>query len=115
MQEEREGEDPGRVPPAGGQALRRLYSLLRLQINLPPAGGLVGKERRGARVTKLYDAPRTPRQRLLESGILDETARQQMEKEFRAINPAELQRGIEQALRNLWSRTERSERAAKVG
>jgi hypothetical protein len=71
----------------------------------------VGKERKGARVTKLYDAPRTPYHRLLESGILDETARQQIERQFLAINPADLQRGIEQALRHLWGRTERRERA----
>jgi hypothetical protein len=93
-------------------AWQRLYLLLRLQINFfRPVRKLVGKERKGARVTKLYDAPRTPYHRLLESGILDETAQQQIERQFLAINPADLQRGIEQALRHLWGRTERRERA----
>lgn len=76
-----------------------------------PVRKLVGKERRGARVTKLYDAPRTPYQRLLQSGILDMTTQQRLQKQFLAINPAQLQRSIERALRGLWRRTDRSERA----
>jgi transposase InsO family protein len=97
---------------AAFQALHRLYSLLRLQVNFfRPVRKLVGKARQGARVTKLYDAPRTPYRRLLESGILGGTARQQLERQFLAINPADLQRGIDQALRHLWSCTERRQRA----
>ena len=76
-----------------------------------PVRKLVGKERRGARVTKPYDAPRTPYQRLLQSGILDMTTQQRLQKQFLAINPAQLQRSIERALRGLWRRTDRSERA----
>ena len=97
---------------AAFQALQRLYSLLRLQVNFfRPVRKLVGKARQGARVTKLYDTPRTPYRRLLESGILDQTARQQLERQFLDVNPADVQRGIEQALRHLWDRTERRERA----
>jgi len=97
---------------AAFQTLHQLYSLLRLQVNFfRPVRKLVSKARQGARVTKLYDAPCTPYRRLLESGILDGTARQQLERQFLAINPADLQRGIGQALRHLWSRTERRERA----
>lgn len=97
---------------AAFQALHRLYSLLRLQVNFfRPVRKLVGKARQGARVTKLYDAPRTPYRRLLESGILDGTARQQLERQFLEINPADVQRGIEQALHHLWDRAERRERA----
>jgi transposase InsO family protein len=96
---------------AAFQALHRLYSLLRLQVNFfRPVRKLVGKARQGARVTKLYDAPRTPYRRLLESGILGGAARQQLERQFLAINPADVQRGIDQALRHLWGRTERRER-----
>jgi hypothetical protein len=65
-------------------------------------------------MSKLYDAPRTPCQRLLESGILDDTARKRLDKELRAINPADLQRKIESSLRRLWDCTERKERR-KVG
>jgi len=100
---------------AAFQALQRLYPLLRLQLNfLRPVRKLVGKRRTGARVTKIYDAPRTPYQRLLESGILDDAARERLDKELRAINPADLQRRIESALRRLWDCTERKERR-KVG
>ena len=100
---------------AAFQALGQLYSLLRLQLNyLRPVRKLIGKRRNGARVTKVYDAPRTPYRRLLEAGVLDETTRRRLEKEFGAINPAELQRRIEAALRRLWDCTERKERR-KVG
>jgi len=100
---------------AAFQALQRLYSLLRLQLNfLRPMRKLVGKRRCGARVTKLYDEPRTPYQRLLESAVLDEATRERLDKELRAINPAYLQRRIESALTQLWDRTERKERK-KVG
>ena len=96
---------------AAFQALGQLYSLLRLQLNFwRPVRKLVGKRRSGARVTKLYDEPRTPYQRLLESGVLDEATRRRLDNELRALNPAALQRQIESALRRLWDCTERKER-----
>ena len=96
-------------------ALGRLYSLTRLQLNfLRPVRKLVGKERCGARVRKAYDAPRTPYQRLLDSGVLDQATAARLQKQFLAINPAELQRRIELALRAVWACTERAERR-KVG
>jgi hypothetical protein len=96
-------------------ALGRLYSLTRLQLNfLRPVRKLVGKVRSGARVHKAYDAPKTPYQRLVESGVLSEAAQARMEQQFLAINPAELHRRIELALRAVWSCTERAQRR-KVG
>ena len=96
-------------------ALHRLYALIRLQLNfLRPVRKLIGKERRGSRVHKSYDAPRTPYQRLLEAGVLSESKANLLEKQFLAINPAELQRRIENALRAVWACTERAERR-KVG
>ncbi len=96
-------------------ALDKLYSLVRLQMNfLRPVRKLVGKERRGSRVHKFYDAPRTPYQRLLEAGVLSEAKAGLLEKQFLAINPAELHRRIELALRAVWACTERAERR-KVG
>lgn len=100
---------------AAFQALQRVYSLLRLQLNLlRPVRKLAGKRRHGARVTKVYDAPRTPYQRALASGVLDEATQERLDNELYAINPAELQRRIESALRRLWDCTERKERR-KVG
>lgn len=93
------------------QALQRLYALLRLQVNfVRPVRKLVGKRRCGARVTKRYDAPRTPYQRLRESGVLADATRDRLEQEVRASNPADLQRRIESALRRLWDCTEQQER-----
>jgi hypothetical protein len=96
-------------------ALGRLYMLTRLQLNfLRPVRKLAGKERSGARVRKVYDAPRTPYQRLLDSGVLDQATAARLKDQFLVINPAELQRRIELALRALWACTERAERR-KVG
>jgi len=96
-------------------ALRRLYRLLRLQMNyFRPVRKLAGKRRSGARVTKLYDAPRTPYQRLLDSGILDQATQERLQHEFQALNPADLKLRIEAALRHLWDCTERKEQT-KVG
>jgi transposase InsO family protein len=96
-------------------ALGRLYTLIRLQLNfLRPVRKLVGKERYGARVRKSYDAPRTPYQRLLDYGALDQATAARLDQQFLDINPAELQRRIESALRDLWACTERADRR-KVG
>jgi hypothetical protein len=96
-------------------ALGRLYALTRLQLNfLRPVRKLIGKERHGSRVSKVYDAPRTPYQRMLESGALDKAAAERLAEQFLAINPAELQRRIELALCAVWACTERAERR-KVG
>ncbi len=96
-------------------ALGRLYALTRLQLNfLRPVRKLVGKQRVGSRVRKAYDAPRTPYQRLLESGALPGSVAKSLEEQFLAINPAELQRKTELALRAVWAGTERAEKR-KVG
>jgi hypothetical protein len=83
--------------------LKRLYALLRLQQNfLRPVRKLVSKQRMGARVVKRYDRPRTPYQRLLESGCLDSEVRLDLERVHQLLNPAELQRRITDLLRMLW-------------
>jgi hypothetical protein len=99
------------------EAMQRLYALLRLQLNFfRPLSKLVSKERRGSKLTKRYDKPQTPYQRLLAAGVLDEAARSRLEWQLEAINPVQLQRRIEQALRRLWSMTARREGLeAKVG
>lgn len=92
------------------EAMERLYALLRLQLNFfRPVSKLVSKERRGARVTKRYDTPKTPYQRLRDSGLMDDLTRAQLDRQLQTINPLELQRRIDQALRRLWSLTARRE------
>lgn len=95
---------------AAQEAMQQLYALLRLQMNFfRPLSKVISKERQGARVTKRYDAPRTAYQRLLEAGVLDEATKAGMDEQLRNINPAQLQRNIELALRRLWNLTTRRE------
>ena len=52
--------------PVAGQALAQLHSLVRLYVNFSqPSFKLVSKSRVGAKVTKRYDKPSTPCDRLL--------------------------------------------------
>ncbi|MDO8615456.1 MAG: hypothetical protein Q7T33_06925 [Dehalococcoidia bacterium] len=74
----------------------------------------MGKQRCGSRVRKVYDTTRTPYQRLLDFGVLEDPVAKHLEDQFLAINPAELHRRIELALRAVWSCTERAQRR-KVG
>jgi hypothetical protein len=83
--------------------LGQLYPLLCLQLNFfRPVRKLVAKDRVGPRVFKRYDEPRTSYQRLLESEALTAQERQDLQWKMAAINPAELQRGIDRLLRELW-------------
>ncbi|MDP2949217.1 MAG: hypothetical protein Q8P22_06740 [Chloroflexota bacterium] len=103
---------------AAYEALHQLYGLLRLQLNFfRPVRKLVGKQRLGAKAIKQYDEPLTPYQRLLDSGILDEAARDMLENQFLAINPAQLRHRTEQTLRRLWSLADRHQAApsSKIG
>ena len=103
---------------AAFEALQQLYPLLRLQLNFfRPVRKLVGKEHLGAKVVKRYDDPRTPYQRLLASGTLSEVSRAQLERQYLATNPAELQRRIDRLLRQLWrlGETMTNVPAAKTG
>ena len=79
-------------------------------------GKLAAKERQGAKLVKRYDRPMTPYQRLLASDALDEVARQALEQQLLSLNPAELQRRIDLALRHLWSTaTNHQQNARKAG
>ncbi len=55
---------------------------------------LLEKTRVGSKIVKKYDSPRTPYQRLVESGILSKEAFQKLENEFRSLNPVAIQRKI---------------------
>lgn len=92
---------------AAYELLGKLYPLLCLQMNFfRPVRKLVAKERQGAKVTKRYDEPRTPYQRLLASGVLQKQARERIEKALLRLNPAGLQRQIDQLLHQLWQHTD---------
>lgn len=98
--------------------MEKLYPLLGLQMNFyRPVRKLVAKERQGAKVTKHYDQPNTPYQRLVTSGVIDEATRQSLDRMLARLNPAKLQRRIEQLLRQLWGCTDHEKGAslANVG
>jgi hypothetical protein len=79
------------------QLLNELYALLRLYTNFfQPVMKLLSKERHGAKVKKTYDRPRTPYQRLCDSGVLSPQAKRQLRRQYATLNPAELKRQIGQ-------------------
>jgi hypothetical protein len=77
------------------QALERLYRVLRLYVNFfQPQMKLVSKTRRGAKVTKRFDTPRTPYQRILESPHVSDAAKRTLGEIYLTLNPAQLKRDL---------------------
>ena len=66
-----------------------------------PPMKLVEKRREGARQIKRYDAPKTPYQRLLESGVLEEKKRAALQQQHAQLNPFALKRQIEAGLKEI--------------
>ncbi len=58
-------------------------------------------KRPGAKVKKIYDTPKTPCQRLLESPDIPEEVKAQLQKAFNKLNPAALKREIDRLLKEL--------------
>jgi len=90
------------------EALNRTYYLTRLYVNFfQPVMKLASKTRHGAKLHKVYDAARTPYQRLLESRVLSEAKQQELAATYRGLNPVLLLRQINQNLESLWKLAER--------
>lgn len=90
------------------EILLKLYPLLSLQMNFfRPVRKLVNKQRQGAKLSKRYDEPATPYQRLVAAAVLDEVAREQIESQLLKLNPAELQRKIDRLLHQLYATADR--------
>ncbi len=66
-----------------------------------PSVKLVEKRREGARQIKRYDAPKSPYQRLLESGALDGNKCAALEQQHAMLNPFALKRQIEAKLKEI--------------
>ncbi len=62
---------------------------------------LVSKERTGGRVKRKYDTPRTPYQRLMNSGQIAEESKRQLEAVYLNLNPAKLKQNIDIKLEKL--------------
>lgn len=76
-------------------ALNELYRHLRLYTNFfQPSMKLIEKTRIGSRVTKKYDTPMTPYQRVLKSDYVSADAKKTLKKQYRTLNPASLKRQI---------------------
>jgi len=76
---------------------------LRLYKNfLQPVMKLVSKERIGGSLKRKYDTPKTPYQRLMDSGQISEQTRKQLETVYLSLNPAQLKRSIDAKLDKLY-------------
>jgi len=90
--------------PAELRIIEDLYRHeLRLYKNFfQPVMKLERKERAGGRVHRSHDIPRTPFQRLLESGQLTAEKRAELQALYERLNPAELKRTIDRKLGELY-------------
>jgi hypothetical protein len=72
-----------------------IYADLRLYVNFfLPSMKLEAKQRQGAKVSKRYDTPATPYQRLLALKAFSEEKRQELEELYLSLNPAALRRRL---------------------
>jgi hypothetical protein len=94
---------------AAYEALRNVYTLLRLYLNFfQPVLKLKVKCRQGARIHKVYDEAQTPYARLLKSGVLGEDKKRALADIYNELNPMALHEQIAQALKNLSKNSERA-------
>jgi len=88
---------------------------LRLYKNFfSPVMKLIKKERVGSKVKRKYDIPKTPYQRLIESGQISEEAKKELEAIYRSLNPAELKRKIDEKIHRLFKVYEEMQRGTEV-
>ena len=85
---------------------------LRLYKNFfQPVMKLVSKERIGGSVKRKYDTPKTPYQRLMDSGQISEQTRKQLGMVYLSLNPAQLKRSIDTKLGKLYQAYEKKGRS----
>ena len=79
------------------ELLNRIWALQRLLTNhFGPQQKLLTKVRTGAKISKTYDAPATPFQRVLaDTGTVSKTTKARLKRENRPLNPAAIQRQIQ--------------------
>jgi len=73
-----------------------------------PCLKLKSKERIGSKIKKKYDKPKTPYQRLLESGALTIKQKQDLMNVKSKINPFILQTGLNEKLKEFWKITDQN-------
>jgi transposase InsO family protein len=79
------------------ELLNRIWALQRLLANhFGPQQKLLAKVRTGAKITKTYDSPATPFQRVLaDTGTVSKGTKARLKRENRTLNPAAIQREIQ--------------------
>jgi hypothetical protein len=90
--------------PAELNIINELYrGDLRLYKNFfQPVMKLFSKERIGGKVKRRYDTPKTPFQRLIQSGQISDQSKKNLEALYRNLNPAQLKRNIDNQLEKLY-------------
>ena len=90
--------------PTAQEAINDLYrNELRLMMNLfQPSVKLVRKVRRGSRLTRRYDQPRTPLDRLVASGVGDSAQIAALQQLRNRLDPFALAQMIDQKLRRIY-------------
>ena len=89
------------------ETLRALYPQLRLYKNFfQPTMKLKSKARVGGRIRRQYDEPRTPYQRLLQSGQLTRRAKKELQALYESLRVTELRKSIEQLRDRLFNLVE---------
>jgi len=88
---------------------------LRLYKNFfSPVMKLIKKERIAGKVKRKYDIPKTPYQRLIESGQISEEETTNLKVLYRQLNPAELKRKIEEKTHRLYRAYEQKKRTTEA-
>lgn len=95
--------------------LNDIYHYLRLYVNyFRPVMRLASKERHGAAVKKTYSPARTPYRKLLRSTHLTDKQKQELTREYKKLNPAELKRRIETLQEKLLKTAARMRHAGRM-
>ena len=78
------------------QLLNELYALVRVRLNLfiATTKAIGWRSNKHGKNTRLYDKPRTPYQRVLDSGVLSDVKTAELAALFATTNPADLTRKI---------------------
>jgi hypothetical protein len=89
------------------EILASLYQVSRLYINFfQPSFKLKFKTRHGAKVTKHYESPLTPLERVLRSTSVPEATKRKLRTQFRALDPLDLLCRMREAQKNVANRSE---------
>lgn len=79
--------------------LNAVYALVRLYVNFfKPVVKLQAKRRVGSKIKKIYDAPKTPCQRLLESKALSRADKQKLEAMFKRLSLSKVKAQLDERL-----------------